>query len=547
MLSNSIFHHTSFITLDKTQEERVRDYAKKTILSQLPQFDTHEIFKSQTKLSVSLDYWGQKIDMLTQFINDSADFQYMTDDQKSALDNELIFAIYIFSARYHLDYAEGRGYSEEGEQRDKQLQKCVDLINALRKELKRDELVVPLIVIAKPAWDDNGIQTGLNGMCSFNERRLYWVWAGRGGLLGTVIDLLPDNFYNKIQALDALNSLVPSTTFLSWGLYYFRFAIRAGIVLWHTIPGKWMSTEERSIPLPERLGKQLQINKFYLMNDFFWASGNLACTVLSAYYGGVLTAFLLLMDVYLTQLAYQEEETQYLSNRGQYKTSAIDRIGRQSKLDQDYKLYAMYVDTIYAICLLLAFSLIYCFFLPVLVPLMFSVTGTALCFSLNALSAVIKKGIDVCKSMELLHYVEEDCKNENQSVFDLKLLKSEWIYHQKIIEYKQADMIRSVLIDIIVPPVVFIALVFMPVSIGLSVISAAFALAVASYYYVDENYQHDMKCLPACSPDSVNLAEQLTSLGSGGLFRVATHYLHKIREQSSPSKIFCETNFIQQP
>lgn len=382
----------------------------------------------------------------------------------------------------------------------------------------------------------------------WNERRLYWVWAGRGGLLGSTISLLPDGFYNKKQALKALDVPVPLTGGSSWALYYFRCGIRLGILFRHTVAGSWMSKGEEKIPWQERFAMQLDKSKFDLINDFFWACGNLACffwlcgNPVADYYGGALTTLLLLMDTCASIWGYTEAHAQYLKDMARFNSSlqmlkqdeslnyfqinALKYAQRQCKLEWDYKLLGLYVDIMYAVGLMLSFTLLYCCFLPMAAvaagtAVFWGMTGTVLCFTLNACLSAIKQGLDICKSVELSNTIAKDFSNQNQSHFDLNLLKSEWNYHQKIIEYKQACLVRSVLIDLLVPPVVFLSFVFMPLSIGLPIVAAGFTLAVASYYYVDKYYQHDITCLPKQSA----VAELVSPVITLGFFGKAVDLL----------------------
>jgi len=223
------------------------------------------------------------------------------------------------------------------------------------------------------------------------------------------------------------------------------------------------------------------------------------------------------------------------SNAPAYQVHSLMSTQRQCKLEWDYKLYAIYLDMIYAILLLAAFSLLYCFFLPIALSgstaLLLGVAGTVLCFTMNALFAAIKQGVDVCKSVELSNNAALDCVENNPNNLDLTLSKSEWRYHQDIIKYKQACLIQSLLVDFLVPPVMFVALVFMPVSIGLVVVCAGLFLAVASYLYVDKTYKHDMTCLPKFSPDANIEGENVINpIIRQGFFGKGAHVLSKQRE-----------------
>ena len=536
----SIFQHVSFFTLNESQKIRVRAYAQAPMLSEMEA--TYEIFKYQHDLLMLFDFWDNQINKIEQFISCPDDFKLMSAEQRGVLQDELSFAFYIINARYKLAYEEGLGH-ELGDH-DEQIKKCINLINTLRVSTGQgDQMLHPVL----PSVKDDGIQAGLDEIRFWNERRLYWVWAGRGGLLGSTISLLPDDFFYKMQALNVLDVPVPLTGGLSWALYYFRCGIRLGVLLRHTI-GSWMSREEENIPWRERFAMQLHKTKFDLMNDFFWACGNLACffwlcgNPVADYYGGAITTILLLMDVSICIWGYAEAHAQYIKDMERFKSAiqmltsdeksnylqieALRYAERQCKLDWDYKLYALYADVIYAVCLMLAFTLLYSCFLPLAAvsagtALFWGLTGTVLCFTLNTCFTAINKGLDICKSVELSNNVAKAYAKPNQSVFDLQLLNSEWIYHQKIIEYKQACLLRLVLIDCLVPAVVFLSLVFMPLFIGLPVVMAGLILAVISKKYVDNQYQHDITCLPKHCPEAELPSPRITH----GFFGMAADLL----------------------
>ena len=533
MANKSIFQHTSFFTLDEMQKKRARDYAKSLDSSLI---DTRDVLQNIAALTVSLDFWDNKIAVLTQF-------SACPDSVQMILQDELYFALYIFSARYRLDMTLGYGHAIENDIR--KIEQCNDLMNTLKMVCQAD-IKSTLLTIG-----DDGINDALSNMSSFNERRLYWVWAGRGGVLGSIISLLPDDFFHKMQALNELDRLVPITGCLSWSLYYFRFCVKMGLLIRHTILG----SADKNIPWQACLAAQWHLHKFSLLNDFFWASGNLACYFwlygAADYYGGALTSALLLMDVLITIWAYWEEWVQSGKDLAQYRDdilmlvainapayqiNALKYAERQCKLNWDYKLYALYVEMMYAICLFVAFSLLYCFFLPVAwVPastaLVLGVTGTVLCFVLNSVCAAIKQGLEVCKSVELSNYTAQDYLIENQSDVELSLLESEWIYHQNMIAYKQASLLRTVMIDFLVPPIVFIAFVFMPLLIGLSVVSAGLALAVWSHNYVENNYKHDINGLPAFQSAATNPSDNaIRPIITQGFFGGMAKYLHDTRD-----------------
>jgi len=584
-MTRSIFDRTSFFTLNDTEKATVRGYAEAQHVEGLPNIDTTEIFRHQVVLSTSLDFYGKKINKINP-----ASFKFMSPEQRRNLEEELFFAFYIFSARYQLDHVErrGRALADRGDQ----IKKCALLINTLRgtplpgvietpeQQLMRESddqaiyvrsigltSIVPLIVEMMREVSDGHIKTGLDWVGAFNERRLYWVWAGGGGLLGAIIGLLSDDFFYKLQAQKVLAIPMPFTGTLSWLLYYIRFGVRLGMCMRHTLSGPWMDIEEENIPWQERFMTQWQQRKFFLMNDFFWASANLACffwlvgSALPVYYGGLLTGVLLIMDVTLSIWGLWEESAQYHKDMERYRgdiltltalaltrneierpllekqIKALYDARRQCKLDWDYKMYGLYNDAMYAISLFFAFSLVCCCFFPpfAVAPataLICGVAGTVLCFTMNSFFAMTGKGIKVSQTEELRDYAKQDqidllrkykrlghsdeaLLEKKQFYLDFKLLQAESTHQQQVILYQKMTLLRAILIDVIVPPLVFIGLVFLPMGIGLPILAAGLALAVGSYYLIEEYYKVDDILLPAFDEaafDAFDVSAELASL-----------------------------------
>jgi hypothetical protein len=86
---------------------------------------------------------------------------------------------------------------------------------------------------------------------------------------------------------------------------------------------------------------------------------------------------------------------------------------------------------------------------------------------------------------------------KRQLYLDYQLLQAKSAQQEEQILYQKMTMLRSTVIDILVPPAIFLALVFLPMGVGLPLLAAAFALAVCSYYYVEANYAPQGVSLPA--------------------------------------------------
>lgn len=386
------------------------------------------------------------------------------------------------------------------------------------------------------AWMAAGQTASLKkGMGEVNAVRLYWVWAGN--FLSSVLSQLPENYVNKQQAQQAVAAPGPITGYMSWVLYYTRFGVNLLLVAKHTVPGWWMSDDEQKIPIWERFTTQLDLRKFTLLNDSVWATGNMACFLWlcgegrPGYLGNVLTAVLLLMDVSLTIWRFVEESTQYAIEKQRFikdielleakirlaEEGADDKLAQRLRHDMDnlikaqahcnfeykYKWYGLVNDLTYATGLLLAFTLMCGFLLPggALAPeviMLLSLSGAALCFLLTAISEAVTGYIDVAKTTEGKRLAREECSvlleqfktEKNPSIkkllyLEMMQLMADSDYHAQLAHYQKVKVLRSFIIELLVPPLIFVSFTCLPFSFGMAAFSAGVILGSLTNKLVD--------------------------------------------------------------
>ncbi len=417
-------------------------------------------------------------------------------------------------------------------------------------------------------WDNSG-QTGVvkEWMGIFNGRRLYWVWCGN--FLSTVIGLIPDEFANKPQAEWGVQAPLPVTGYISWVLYFVRFGINLGLLLKHTIAGPWMSEEERQIPFGERFNAQWQQRKFALLNDSLWGLINMACFLwligkgLLGYLGNVVTTGLLLMDVVLTVWRFYEEDTKHHAEILRFERDidelrqkinalneeeeerlklsiqldALIQSKKRCELEWQYKKYALVNDLSYAAALLISFALMVSFLFPpaALAPataLILGVLGAALCFVITAVYSAVSEGLGVAKAQEISRMNRCDVEVllvkfsettdelvKKQLYLDMKQLMADSLYQDRLSGFQKMKLVRVMLVDLLVPPLIFVSLMFMPLGIGLAVIAAGFALAITSYLILnrfepspDQLPEFDEAMYKAFASKPVPMLDDLVSL-----------------------------------
>lgn len=524
-------------------------------------FEPQKIFELRRSLTVSLDVYGSRLEHINPAI-----FPYLNVHQKQVIEQELLYAFYIFSAQYHLDEVEQKRQCLK--ERSEQIHTCASLINQLRQSLRKEtpesllekkidqsekhakylglkagpEIAALMLRLTTEtdAWEGAGktekIKTKMGGL---NVWRLYWVWGG--SFTSLLISLLPDDFFKKQQAQSTLSTPAPFTGYLSWILYYARFGINLSLLLKHTIAGPWMNVEEKKLfagekyPTWMRFKTQWDQRKFTLLNDSIWATANLACFFwligegMMGYFGNIATTALLFMDTCISIWRYCEEDTQHQKDmvryerdlkilrrniratsdegerhRLQLELQTLTKAKKKCEFDWRYKTYGLQNDIVYAVGLMVAFAVMCGVLCPpsVLLPataLLLGVIGVALCFTLSVIYAGVGAGIDMAKvrtskvalQKEGQALLKEFVGTKDEMVkkrlyLEMKQMVAETDEKAQQIRYQQRVLMRDMILKVMIPPLVFLSLVFMPLGVGLGVLAVGFAIAVISHKMIED-------------------------------------------------------------
>jgi|GEM_PF-1809892 len=418
----------------------------------------------------------------------------LTVRERKALKAKLKFTFYLLYSQLQLDLAEHNNtrIASLGQR----MEKCQDLIWKLRSEKGQIKAADQTIDAFSPEdtpeslledatqqsskplrfW---GMQIGgfigrlmmaiiddktIAEMSSWNELRLYWVWGG--GMLTSLLQMLPNDFFNNQQAQNALRMPQPITGYMSWVLYYARLGLNLYLLMDYANPWMDANSELGKVPWQDRWQTQWQMRKFSILNDVFWATANLACYFwltgpgkLGAA-GNIVTATLLAMDLVLTCMRYQETITARKKQFAEYEKSIADLIKQRTaqeehllyiklsdspeekikiaeindKIMQDisnikfkisdieklkkkelfnakFERFGLYNDLAYAAGLLGAFCLMCCFFAPVAAPvaMVLGLTGAVLSFVFTVASSAIRSGLEIEKSKQTRQEIKKQC------------------------------------------------------------------------------------------------------------------------------------------
>ena len=366
-----------------------------------------------------------------------------------------------------------------------------------------------------------------DAMTDINGLRLYWVWGGN--FLTTIISLLPEQFANKQQAQSVISAPAKVTGYMSWILYYARFGINLSLLLRHTLNGPWMSKAEAKIPIEERFKTQWQQRKFALLNDSIWGVANMACFYwlvgagCLGYLGNVVTTVLLIMDIGLSYWRLAEESTEHNADIERYnkdidiirgkisdeknheskkilalQLEALLKAKARCEFEWQNKKNGLVNDLVYASALIIAFTIMCSLLFPPLaaIPLaalILSVVGASLTFMFTVIYSAAQGGLDIAKSKKSQESTKEEClvllgkfkgstdvREKKQLYLEMKQLLAEYDYQKDLIYSQKLKFLRSVFIDALIPPLLFVSFVFMPLGIGIAITAAGFALAVLS-------------------------------------------------------------------
>lgn len=477
------FHSASYATYSNSSDEAsktelpplgVRAYVESSSKKDFnSDFDLSDILRVRKALARSVQYSTQRLARL-----DPVEFLYSNPAQRIAYEEQLLHTFYIVMAEYQLHSFEG--HHGLAKKRVKQLERCANLLNTLRRlppenkkqtpaeqlqNLTDDSKDKPATYIALTIVAPMIAETMLNmttpeylsafkkSMSDANVYRLNWVWGG--GLDRMLLDWMPENMGRTKQAQRVFAEIAPVTGYMSWVLYYCRLGIELYFLIRSTFKGSWLDPratqyeKSRSPALQERFLSQWDLHKFSILNDTFWATANMACffwligNSLLGYLGNILTGTLLLFDLTLVAWAYLEKKSEHKKVMLQYdedlaslKTKIASEANALEKqvLQEHYQVLKAERDQCdfewkytekqwmqdigYAVLLLASFSMLCCFFFPpaAILPLTALILGTVGA----TLSFLITVGLHVLKTATEIEQLQAQIKKDEKQLDQLK-------------------------------------------------------------------------------------------------------------------------------
>jgi hypothetical protein len=248
----------------------------------------------------------------------------------------------------------------------------------------------------------------IRAMSDFNARRLYWVWGS--AQISVVLQYLQQTADTQ-NASQTLAFLAPISGAISWSLYFLRGALVWAELLSHVLSqseeAAGLTWQER-LQTQWAIHKYALLNDTIwgccnlLCAVVLYGSG------LLGFAGNILTALLLCMDMSLACLATYEQAQDHAENIARYQQDiqqlqdmpgmemTLARVRQRLErvtLERKHQQYRQYLDLAYSISLLLAFSML-------LIPLTavnLVVVGTIICFTLNVVYSALSYGLAALK------------------------------------------------------------------------------------------------------------------------------------------------------
>jgi hypothetical protein len=165
----------------------------------------------------------------------------------------------------------------------------------------------------------------------------------------------------------------------------------------------------------------------------------------------------------------------------------------KAKCEREWQLQKLTLITnlAYAVGLMLAF-------VALTLPGPLGVVGAVVCLALTVINNAIKNGIELYKTQQTRKEIKEEYKlkvdllrekgpqlseNERKLLYlEIMQLSADSDYQKQMMIYQASCLVRKIMLDVLIPALVFASLVFAPLVVALPVLGAVLGIAVATYF-----------------------------------------------------------------
>ena len=187
----------------------------------------------------------------------------------------------------------------------------------------------------------------------------------------------------------------------------------------------------------------------------------------------------------------------------EHKIAENKKLIASTEFEWKYKKNSNINDLVYAGGLLVAFSLMCCFFCPPALIAqstltIIAVSGAALCFLLTLVSISVGNKFETNKIQESKAHSRIECEallqqfkttsDENTKkmlYLEMKGIMAESEYQQRMVRFQKNKLVQSILFSLLLPALNFSALVFLPLGIGFGVVAEGIVLMVLAKLFLD--------------------------------------------------------------
>lgn len=212
---------------------------------------------------------------------------------------------------------------------------------------------------------------------------------------------------------------------------------------------------------------------------------------------------------------------------------ALKKAEAQARFDWKHKKYRLTNDLAYAVGLLVSFIVVCCFFFPPAamapgIALALGVAGAALCFLSSLLYAAVGGALDVEKERQTKALMQprfeaslmafkaaratfnaaqtpderQPYESEmRQHYLDMKRLLATSEHQERLVRFQKMKLVRTVLLDAMIPALVFVTLALLPTGIGLPILAAGIVLAMLTHVLL-KRFEPKADQLPGLNEDA---------------------------------------------
>lgn len=215
----------------------------------------------------------------------------------------------------------------------------------------------------------------------------------------------------------------------------------------------------------------------------------------------------------LFELMREKEEKEKRIIELELQDSALKRAKAKCEREWRYERLTLATNITYAFALTISFFLLAHPFVhaPAATLVAMTLAGAVLCFAFSVIANAFKHGIEVDKTKRSLKDVKSELnerieafiknapamdENAKKLMFlEIKKVRIDSEYQEKLLDLKTIQLLHNIFIESLIPPAIFLSLVFPPLAIGATIIAASIGTAFGTSMYIKKKYTPEKEVL----------------------------------------------------